>query len=202
MSQPQLGETLETLAELFWPEVWAFWLDLKKMSELESLDVFEHVLKFVSRADDDTISALRLFRLSTRYGKRNALCRDAFLDPLLVIENGQKWDGVGPWLNRVLDKCTDNSVYCFMACTDAARPFLANEATASRLVPLLSRITLADHKWANPYTLVLFSGIRAVMYCACPWWIGRARGCPGLQDACPHYGDRSFILSGTLCSHA
>ena len=65
--QPQLAETLETLAELFWPEAWAFWLKLKKIDPLSDLKLFDLCCTIVSEADDDMMSALRTLRFSHRY---------------------------------------------------------------------------------------------------------------------------------------
>lgn len=62
MIQPQLAQTLETLAELLWPEVWAFWLKLKAMPIGQERLVFGHIAEFVSGANEGVIRALRVFR--------------------------------------------------------------------------------------------------------------------------------------------
>ena len=149
MAQPQLAQTLETLAELLWPEVWEFWLELKPVNPFAHQAIFRIVSDFVSRADEDTVSALRLFRFSRRFGHTDVTCRDMYLEPLITTEERGTWDGIGPWLQRVLAKCSDDSAYCFVATSNCAAPFLAQGDAAARLIPLLAQITLDRDKWAT-----------------------------------------------------
>ena len=159
--QLHLAQTLESLAEFLWPEVWAFWLQLKSLPASSTNRIFTLLSSFVSLADDDTIQALQLFRFSQRYDRRDSLVYDMLLEPLMVTEAGYEWDGIGPWLGRVLDKCTMSLGYCLLASVDAAAPFLATEAAASRLLPVLARITSHGSKcqWVTRAHLRLFQGI-------------------------------------------
>ena len=159
MVQPQLAQTLESFAELLWPEVWAFWVELNAMQIESERRVFGHISAFVSGANEGAIRALRIFRFSERYGHHSYECRDMILEPLLVVEGGGDWDGVGPWLDRVITKCSTDLDYCFVSSAPGAYNALATEAAASRLIPLWAQMTIGKPYWADRSALSRFQSV-------------------------------------------
>lgn len=103
-------------------------------------DIFDLVAPFVEAADEAMLSALRLFRFSVRYVNADSEFRSLSLEPLIAAEAGEKWDGYGPWLGRVMDKCEERTCFLVLALSFAAKP--ARAAAASHLIPLLASATL------------------------------------------------------------
>jgi hypothetical protein len=162
--QPQLSQTLEELAEFLWPKVMRFWRRLKAVGPLNEQRLFGLIAPFVDGADDTTIAALRLLRLSLRYAAaypesypNEKMCCDAALEPLQVTEAGEKWDGVGPWLERMVAKCSEDRVFCFVAISGGASSMHAS--VADRLIPILAQVTFEseENDWVNKDILADFS---------------------------------------------
>lgn len=80
------------------------------------------------------------------------------LEPLLYIEAGGNWDGVGPWLDRVITKCSTDLCYCFVSLAAAASSALATATAASRLIPLWAQMTIGKPEWATRRGLSYFQG--------------------------------------------
>lgn len=142
LKQPLLSRTLDGFASLLWPDVWAFWEKLRVWDRLIEQEIFNLVSRFIISADDDTLTALRLFRFSVRYGHDDYVYRSLYLEPLLVVEAGGNWDGYSHWLNRVMDKAATDPFFLFMSTAESATP--AHAQAAPRLIPLLASATAAD----------------------------------------------------------
>ena len=152
--QPQLARTLNDLASMLWPDAWRFWEVLRGIDVNSETAVFNHIARFVESADEDNLAALCLFRFSKRYGHADNKYRSLFMEPLLTVEAGGKWDGYGPWLTRVMDKGEAEDSFLFMSISEAAES--AHPAAAPRLVPLLAWIS-SDACWVNPGILKFIS---------------------------------------------
>jgi hypothetical protein len=162
LPQPQLSQTLEEFAEFLWPEVMTLWKDMKGVGPTGENRLFKLIAPFVDGADDATIAALRLLRLSQRYAaacpeeylSEKQFC-DAALEPLQVTEAGEKWDGVGPWLERIVKKCSEDREFCYVATSDGASS--EHAAVAARLIPILAQISIKNAAWARKSVLYRFS---------------------------------------------
>lgn len=95
---------------------------------------------FVLLATPRETAALRIFHLSSRLLADNPQLqdraqKDSIIEPLVAVEDSGAWDGLAPWLERVLAKCTPAPTHCFLATASVAKPVHA--AAAPRLLSLI-----------------------------------------------------------------
>lgn len=154
LKQPQLARTLEDLASMLWPDAWGFWEELRGIHVGCDVLIFDLIARFVESADEDNLAALRLLRFSKRWGHKGNKYRSLFMEPLLTVEAGGKWDGYGSWLTRVMDRGDTDDSFLFMSVAGAAES--AHRTAAPRLIPLLARVT-SESEWADAIILQAFS---------------------------------------------
>jgi hypothetical protein len=144
LAQPQLRRIVEAHAALLWPDVWAMFEKIKRECSMsDDEDAFGIASRFVLRADDDALFALRVLRISSRLLKcsqKGDLSRLLALEPLCVAEAGQAWDGYGPWLERVLAAAEKDESLLQLATAEAAAG--AHAAVAPKMIRMMCRCTL------------------------------------------------------------
>jgi hypothetical protein len=128
-AQPVTQKALDDAAAVAFPDTWAFWQTLKAMAFNCVSGIFEHITAYIRRVNAASRSALVLLRLSKRYKSTNRHAH-LYLEPLLKMEASHEWDGIAPWLDRIL--AIDDPIATFLATTSAAES--AHSVAAPRII--------------------------------------------------------------------